>query len=202
MMPLMKTFSRPEISGWNPAPSSISAEIRPSHAYGARLVGFVMPATSLSAVLLPDPLRPMTPSVCPFGTVNDTSSQRRKGLRRAQVAQDAALKQRALQRREVAAAVPAIDLGDVDELDRGRHTTSANESRKPIEEPVAESRKNGDRRRAQREQPPDVAERRRKRRHPPASRWKNRISWYDTARWKNGFRLKNAARTSCTRSSS
>ena len=29
------------------------------------LVGFVMPATSFSAVLLPDPLRPMTPSVCP-----------------------------------------------------------------------------------------------------------------------------------------
>ena len=27
--PLMKTFSRPEISGWNPAPSSMSAEIRP-----------------------------------------------------------------------------------------------------------------------------------------------------------------------------
>ena len=27
------------------------------------LVGFVMPATSLSAVLLPDPLRPMTPNV-------------------------------------------------------------------------------------------------------------------------------------------
>ena len=31
MMPLMKTFSRPEISGWKPAPSSISAEMRPSH---------------------------------------------------------------------------------------------------------------------------------------------------------------------------
>ena len=29
MIPLMKTFSRPEISGWNPAPSSISAEMRP-----------------------------------------------------------------------------------------------------------------------------------------------------------------------------
>ncbi len=30
MMPLMKTFSRPEISGWKPAPSSMSAEMRPS----------------------------------------------------------------------------------------------------------------------------------------------------------------------------
>ena len=28
-----------------------------------------MPATSFSSVLLPDPLRPMTPSVRPFGTV-------------------------------------------------------------------------------------------------------------------------------------
>ena len=28
-----------------------------------------MPATSLSSVLLPEPLRPMTPSVRPFGTV-------------------------------------------------------------------------------------------------------------------------------------
>ena len=60
MMPLMKTFSRPEISGWNPAPSSISAEMRP-RTVTVPLVGFVMPATSFSAVLLPDPLRPMTP---------------------------------------------------------------------------------------------------------------------------------------------
>ena len=60
MMPLMKTFSRPEISGWKPAPSSISAEIRPS-TRTRPLVGLVMPATSFSAVLLPDPFRPMTP---------------------------------------------------------------------------------------------------------------------------------------------
>ena len=60
MMPLMKTFSRPEISGWKPAPSSISAEMRPS-TRTVPLVGLVMPATSFSAVLLPDPFRPMTP---------------------------------------------------------------------------------------------------------------------------------------------
>ena len=29
MMPLMNTFSRPEISGWKPAPSSMSADTRP-----------------------------------------------------------------------------------------------------------------------------------------------------------------------------
>ena len=71
-MPLMNTFSRPEISGWKPAPSSISAEIRPSTATRP-LVGLVMPATSFSAVLLPEPLRPITPQVRPFATANDTS---------------------------------------------------------------------------------------------------------------------------------
>ena len=37
------------------------------------LVGFVIPATSFSIVLLPDPFRPITPSVRPLGTVKDTS---------------------------------------------------------------------------------------------------------------------------------
>ena len=60
MMPLMKTFSRPEISGWKPAPSSMSAEIRPC-TVTVPVVGLVMPATSFSAVLLPEPFRPMTP---------------------------------------------------------------------------------------------------------------------------------------------
>src|SRR3954464_7191381 len=31
-----------------------------------------MPATTLSAVLFPDPLRPMMPYVCPGATANDT----------------------------------------------------------------------------------------------------------------------------------
>ena len=33
------------------------------------LVGFVIPATTLRAVLFPDPLRPITPRVRPLGTV-------------------------------------------------------------------------------------------------------------------------------------
>ena len=37
------------------------------------VVGLVMPATSLSIVLLPEPLRPITPSVRPAGSVNVTS---------------------------------------------------------------------------------------------------------------------------------
>ncbi len=60
MMPLMKMFSRPEISGWKPAPSSISAEMRPSTTM-LPLFGREMPATHLSSVDFPDPLRPMTP---------------------------------------------------------------------------------------------------------------------------------------------
>ena len=60
MTPLMNTFSRPEISGWNPAPSSISADTRPL-TRTMPLVGLVMPATSLSSVLFPEPFRPMMP---------------------------------------------------------------------------------------------------------------------------------------------
>ena len=37
----MKTFSRPEISGWKPAPNSISAEIRP-RTVTVPLVGLVI----------------------------------------------------------------------------------------------------------------------------------------------------------------
>ena len=36
------------------------------------VVGFVMPATTFSAVLLPDPLRPTMPKVQPGRTLNDT----------------------------------------------------------------------------------------------------------------------------------
>ena len=72
MMPLMNTFSRPEISGWKPAPSSMRAEMRP-FTCTLPVVGFVIPATSFSSVLLPDPFRPMTPSVRPRGTLKVTS---------------------------------------------------------------------------------------------------------------------------------
>ena len=73
MIPLMATFSRPVISGWKPAPSSMSADTRPSMARLPR-VGFVIPARSLSVVDLPDPFSPMTPKVQPLGTSNDTES--------------------------------------------------------------------------------------------------------------------------------
>ena len=76
MTPLMNTFSRPLISGWKPAPSSMRADTRPATRTWPP-VGRVMPATSFSRVLLPDPLRPMTPQVAPAATVNDTSSSAR-----------------------------------------------------------------------------------------------------------------------------
>ena len=72
MMPLMKTFSRPEISGWKPAPSSMRAEMRPC-TVTVPVVGLVMPATSFSIVLLPEPFLPITPRVRPAGSVKVTS---------------------------------------------------------------------------------------------------------------------------------
>jgi hypothetical protein len=72
MMPLMATFSRPLISGWKPAPSSMRAETRPCTSMRPE-VGRVMPAASLSRVDLPEPFSPMTPKVVPRGTSKLTS---------------------------------------------------------------------------------------------------------------------------------
>ena len=70
--PLRYTFSRPDSSGWKPAPSSRSAEILPLDAIvpwsGRRIL-----AMHLSSVLLPEPFSPMIPNVEPSGTSNDTS---------------------------------------------------------------------------------------------------------------------------------
>ena len=74
MMPLMATFSRPLISGWKPAPSSMRAEMRPSTVSVPR-VGLVIPARSFSSVDLPEPFSPMTPKVVPLGTSKDTPSR-------------------------------------------------------------------------------------------------------------------------------
>ena len=72
MTPLMTTFSRPEISGWKPAPSSISAETFPS-TRSVPEVGLKRPATSLRSVDFPEPFAPMTPNVSPRRTSNETS---------------------------------------------------------------------------------------------------------------------------------
>src|SRR5512143_3250175 len=90
MIALITTFSRPEISGWKPAPSSISAETRPSTCNLPR-VGRVMPATSLSSVDL---------------------LEGGEGLAGVEVGEEAAGEQRALQRAQlVALGVAALQLG-------------------------------------------------------------------------------------------
>ena len=53
-------FSRPDSSGWKPAPSSSMAETRPC-AVIVPVVGRWMPAISLSSVDLPEPLCPISP---------------------------------------------------------------------------------------------------------------------------------------------
>lgn len=71
MTPLMTTFSRPEISGWKPAPSSMRAETFPS-TRSVPEVGLKRPATSLRSVDFPEPFAPMTPNVSPRRTSNET----------------------------------------------------------------------------------------------------------------------------------
>src|SRR5262245_6491205 len=63
-----------------------------------------------------------------FGHAEGDVAERRERFARPQVAQDAALQERALQRRKLTAAIPPVDFRDVGELDGRRHTTSANES--------------------------------------------------------------------------
>ena len=71
MTPLMTTFSRPEISGWKPAPSSMRAETLPSTRREPE-VGLKRPATSLRSVDFPEPFAPMTPKVSPRLTPKET----------------------------------------------------------------------------------------------------------------------------------
>ena len=68
----MYTFSRPVRSGWNPAPNSSSAEMRPSVVMRP-LVGRWMPAMRRSRLDLPDPLWPTSPYMEPCGISSETS---------------------------------------------------------------------------------------------------------------------------------
>jgi len=64
-MPFRKTFSRPDISLWKPTPTLSSGAIRPFTAISPS-VGPVTPASNRNIVVLPAPLRPITPSVSPL----------------------------------------------------------------------------------------------------------------------------------------
>ena len=113
MMPLMNTFSRPEISGWKPAPSSMSAEMRP--------FTFTVPRRRLRDACHQLQRRALARSVAADdavgragGHVERHALQRRKFLVRLQILDEAALQQRALQRRELfLPRVAAVDLRDV-----------------------------------------------------------------------------------------
>ena len=73
MAPFRKTFSRPEKSGWKPAPSSSSEPMRPPTATWPS-VGLMIPAIRRSSVDLPEPLRPTRPTASPGSTASDTSA--------------------------------------------------------------------------------------------------------------------------------
>jgi hypothetical protein len=60
-------------SGLNPLPSSSRAATRP-RIVTSPPVDLRVPARICSSVLLPEPLRPMTPSRFPRGSSNETSS--------------------------------------------------------------------------------------------------------------------------------
>ena len=69
---MRKTLSRPVSWGWKPAPVAISPAIRPRVSTWPSS-GFITPLISLSSVLLPEPLRPISPTDSPCSTVNETS---------------------------------------------------------------------------------------------------------------------------------
>ena len=75
--PLRYMFSLPLSSGWNPEPSSRSADTRPL-TVRCPLVGSWIPAISLSSVVLPDPLCPMRPKNDPRFISRETSFNAQK----------------------------------------------------------------------------------------------------------------------------
>ncbi len=74
---LRYTFSRPVSSGWNPAPSSSSADTRPLMRT-LPFSGCWMPAIMRSNVDLPEPLWPTSPYTVPRSISSDTSLSAQK----------------------------------------------------------------------------------------------------------------------------
>ena len=70
--PLRMTFSRPVSSGWNPVPTSRSDPTRPRMS-ARSLEGRVMRAMIFSIVVLPAPLRPISPSGLSLAQLNEMS---------------------------------------------------------------------------------------------------------------------------------
>ncbi len=72
-------LSRPESSGWKPAPNSSMAARLPRTLISPE-VGFRMPATHLRSVDLPHPLRPRMPKVSPWLISTLTSRSAQNGV--------------------------------------------------------------------------------------------------------------------------
>src|SRR3972149_3691060 len=70
-------FSRPESSGWKPAPTSRRALTRPA-TRPRPVVGWVIRARIFSVVLLPDPFGPMIPNASPGRTAKLTPRRAQK----------------------------------------------------------------------------------------------------------------------------
>ena len=143
IMPLMKTFSRPEISGWKPAPSSISADTRPFTstvpAVGLPDAGDQLQHRALAGAVAADdaerPARRRRRTTRP--SAPRTS---RPGAGRAARGRTAA---RSSACRTPAPAVAAVDLADVAHLDRVHATRShflRQRVAQPIEDEVADER--------------------------------------------------------------
>ena len=147
MMPLMKTFSRPEISGWKPAPSSIRAEILPvdRDPAGGRLgdPGDELEEGALARAVLADEAERLALLDVEADVVDG-----RDELVRPERAEQVALDDGALERLEaVLGRVFLVDAGDVVEHDGGHQTSSGNESRRrsktayPITKKTSETRR-------------------------------------------------------------
>ena len=72
MAALRNTFSRPVSSEWKPVPTSRRLATRPRTSTRPS-VGRVMRESTFKSVLLPAPLRPMTPTTSPASTAKLTS---------------------------------------------------------------------------------------------------------------------------------
>src|SRR5918911_368345 len=81
MAPFRKTLSRPVSSGWKPVPTSSSEPTWPVIRTSPR-VGAVMRERIFSSVVLPAPLRPITPTAWPRATSKPTSSSAQISSRR------------------------------------------------------------------------------------------------------------------------
>ena len=120
----------------------------------------------------------------PSARVNDTSVQRRERLARLQIAQDAALEQRALERGELPAAVAAVDLRDVRRA-RWRGVIPPPRTSRAADR-TASSRRGT--------RTTDATPSASSHFQWPTGPGKNRISWYETARCVNGFRSNSRLR--------